>query len=300
MSAPPKKREITVDERSSDESDDNSSGNEEGDEYTGQEEIQVEFEGRNPIDSDFHGIKQLLQQLFLKAHINLSELTDLIIGQSFVGSVVKQSDAEVDDDDEDDDQNDVFGITTVINLTEKQNIECISQLRSLLVELSTEHGADRVSTMVRTLLSDSSQQLGLVINERFINIPAQISVPLLQSLCKEIKKACDKKMAYDFTYYIFICKLYKVDGKSKAKKKHRKSKNPIEDQEIIWSNPEEELLAEAAEMSFEFSVKNETDSGLSGNWLEDDISMIPYRRVILLPADKLEPLVQRINEFISQ
>lgn len=53
------------------------------------QEIQVDFEGRNPIDSDFHGIKQLLQQLFLKAHINLSELTDLIISQNYVGSVVK-------------------------------------------------------------------------------------------------------------------------------------------------------------------------------------------------------------------
>ena len=53
------------------------------------QKIQVEFEGRNPTDEDFHGIKQLLQQLFLKAHINLSELAELIIGQSYVGSVVK-------------------------------------------------------------------------------------------------------------------------------------------------------------------------------------------------------------------
>lgn len=42
--------------------------------------IQVDFEGRNPIDSDYHGIKQLLAPVFLKAHINLSELTDMIIG----------------------------------------------------------------------------------------------------------------------------------------------------------------------------------------------------------------------------
>jgi protein BCP1 len=53
------------------------------------QKIQVDFEGRSPVDADFHGIKQLLQQLFLKAHINLSELADLIIGQNYVGSVVK-------------------------------------------------------------------------------------------------------------------------------------------------------------------------------------------------------------------
>lgn len=47
------------------------------------QEIQVDFEGRNPIDSDFHGIRQLLNQLFLKADINMSELADYIIGMLF-------------------------------------------------------------------------------------------------------------------------------------------------------------------------------------------------------------------------
>lgn len=83
-------------------------------------EFQVDFEGRNPQDPDYHGIKTLLQQLFLKAHIDLGGLTDLIISQNYVGSVVKQS-AEIDDsDNEDDDTNDVFGITTVINISDKQ------------------------------------------------------------------------------------------------------------------------------------------------------------------------------------
>lgn len=88
-------------------------------------EIQVDFEGRYPVDPDYHGIKTLLQQLFLKAHIDLGSLTDLIISKNHVGSVVKQS-ADLDEsDDEDTDINDVFGITTVINLSSKQvNILC--------------------------------------------------------------------------------------------------------------------------------------------------------------------------------
>lgn len=88
-----------------------------------QVEIQVDFEGRNPQDPDFHGIKILLQQLFLKAHIDLGGLTDLIITQNYVGSVVKQStnmEEPDEDDDDDDDVNDVFGITTVINVSDSQ------------------------------------------------------------------------------------------------------------------------------------------------------------------------------------
>lgn len=83
-------------------------------------ELQLDFEGRNPQDPDYHGIKTLLQQLFLKAHIDLGGLTDLIISQNYVGSVVKQSDEIDESDDDDNDVNDVFGITTVINVSDRQ------------------------------------------------------------------------------------------------------------------------------------------------------------------------------------
>lgn len=95
-------------------------------------EIQVDFEGRSAIDPDYHGIKTLLQQLFLKAHIDLGGLTELIISQNYVGSVVKQSEplceeeTDIDDDTDSNDGNDVFGITTVINLSSGQvSASCI-------------------------------------------------------------------------------------------------------------------------------------------------------------------------------
>ena len=84
------------------------------------QEIQVDFEGRNPMPNDFPGIKMLLQQLFLKAHIDLQDLTEIITSQSYVGSVVKQYGDDSDDDDEALDYDAVFGITTVINVSSKK------------------------------------------------------------------------------------------------------------------------------------------------------------------------------------
>lgn len=89
---------------------------------------------------------------------------------------------DAEDSDDDGDVNDVFGVTSVLNITEKQNLECVQQLRSLLLELCSEHATDRANTLIRSLLSDDSQSIGLLINERIVNIPAQISVPLLESL----------------------------------------------------------------------------------------------------------------------
>ena len=47
-------------------------------------------------------------------------------------------------------------------------------------------------------------------------------------------------MPFDFSYYAFICKLYKMDGKVQGKKK--KGKSAIPQEQIIWSNPEEEII----------------------------------------------------------
>jgi len=294
----------------------------------------VDFEGRNPQDPDYHGIKTLLQQLFLKAHIDLGGLTDLIISQNYVGSVVKQSEEidESDDDEDSNDINDVFGITTVINVSDKQvnkklimiynhyqtekfiiniylsilfikkvnffqNILCIQQLRHLLKQLAEEHATDAVNTMIKNVLENDAAQLGLLINERFVNIPAKISVPLLENLISELKRANNRNMPFNFSYYVLICKLYKSEDKRAGKKAKSKNRNGTEPS-ILWSNPEEEIFAEEAIVSFEFSVEEEADSGLSGTWTETDDEMIPYRRVLLFEASKLQSIFDKIqNQF---
>ncbi|XP_010713152.1 BRCA2 and CDKN1A-interacting protein-like [Meleagris gallopavo] len=53
------------------------------------EEVNVEFEAHSISDNDYNGIKKLLQQLFLKAPVNTAELTDILIQQNHVGSVIK-------------------------------------------------------------------------------------------------------------------------------------------------------------------------------------------------------------------
>ena len=99
MAAPSKKRHVEKKEESSSSSDsqsesehsEQSDSEDVEDEQLGEndKEIQVDFEGQSPCGEDFSGIKSLLNQLFLKAHINLSQLADLIIAQNFIGSVLK-------------------------------------------------------------------------------------------------------------------------------------------------------------------------------------------------------------------
>ncbi|XP_063988751.1 protein BCCIP homolog [Diachasmimorpha longicaudata] len=296
MSAPAKKREI--DEKSKENEEVNSSNDSSDDNDTDINDLQgthimVDFVGRIPEDPDFNGIKLLLQQLFLKAKVETSELANFIIERNYVGSVVKQDgDDEDDEDDDENDVNDVFGITTVINISQGQNQNCIKQLRKVLADYSSDYASDATNALIKSILENDSAALGLIINERFVNIPANIAVPLLENLLADMKRAVNKKMPYDFQYYVLISKLYKPKN-TPGKKKKREA----EDLELIWSNPEEAIFAEDAMCSFEFSVDKDSDTSA---WADDDEEMVPHRRVMLFEASKLPSMIDKILDQLSQ
>jgi len=51
-----------------------------------------------------------------------------------------------------------------------------------MLDLSNLYSDSETTLFVNKLLSDDDNQVGLVINERYVNIPPAISVPLFQTL----------------------------------------------------------------------------------------------------------------------
>ncbi|XP_052853107.1 protein BCCIP homolog [Drosophila gunungcola] len=261
------------------------------DAYRGNEEVQIDFEGRAPVDPDAQGISQLLQRLFLRAHINCNQMADLIIAQNYVGSVICQCDDEGAESETDDENmvedGTVFGITSVLNLTAKKDQPSIAQLRTYLLDRAKSHASEQVQQQLKALLDSEQRHVGFLVNERFINIPAQISVPLLQNLQQEMEAAKAKNMKFDFGTLLLLVKFYRKEAK-KGK--------PAEDN---YTNAEDELLSDRAKFSFEYSVASETDSGMSGDWLEGDAVMTPYRKLLVLEAKQLPQLIDDIQAFIN-
>ena len=270
------------------------------------------------MDSDYDGIKQLLLQLFLNAKVNLNELSELIISQNTIGSVLSQcldepavpeakagkvdgDDAEEEDEDSDDedDENMIFGVTSVVNLTNPEKKECVKQLRSYFLEKSQEDM--EAATTLKDLLEDEKRSVGFLINERFINIPAQIAIPMLENLQKEMKRAADKKMPFNFTHFLMMIKFHRSEKKkdqvSKSKKAEKnRNKPPV----VHYSNPEEEIFDKDLLLSYEFSVASDgSDTGLTGNWLEGDKALTPYRRVIAFEAKNLSKMIEQIKELVQ-
>ncbi|XP_043216679.1 protein BCCIP homolog isoform X1 [Amphibalanus amphitrite] len=262
--------------------------------------VMVDFEGRCPTHSDYHGIRQLLLPLLPRAHVNWGQLADIIIAQNQVGSVLKQCDPEgpdADDDDDDamdaDSDKEVYGVTTVINLTERRETDAVKELKQTLLSRCKSAGAARdVQLKLEAALSSTTEHTALLLNERFVNIPLQICVPLLTSLRDEIEEAAKKSMPFKFSHFVLISKLHRPKGK--GKKKDRTQAEPV------WVNGEDEIFDKAAEASFEFSVAEETDTAVDGRWTDRDTLMTPYRRVLLLPAAALPPAIDEITRAVQK
>lgn len=68
---------------------------------------------------------------------------------------------------------------------------------------------------------------------------------------------------------------------------------------MIFSNPEEKIFYDECDLSLEFNVSSESDTGVSGRWTEDDVEMVPYRRLILFKAQKLPSIIQKVKQFVA-
>ena len=91
--------------------------------------VNVEFEWFNlKPDIDFHGIKNLLRQLFdVDSQLfDLSALTDLILSQPTIGSTVKV----------DGDETDPYAFLTILNMYEHRENPVMRDLTKYLVEKS--------------------------------------------------------------------------------------------------------------------------------------------------------------------
>ncbi|KAF7205050.1 BRCA2 and CDKN1A interacting protein [Nothobranchius furzeri] len=167
-------------DNSSDESpeDDGESGEDdsEASEEEIDEEVVVDFEAHAISNNDFSGIKKLLQQLFLKARVDTAEMTDIIIQQNHIGSVIKQ--AEVPEDSDDDDPDEVFGFIAMLNLTERKGVRCVEDIKELILDQCEKNASHSVTEQLEQILNDTSKPVGLLLSERFINVPPQIALPL--------------------------------------------------------------------------------------------------------------------------
>lgn len=263
-----------------------------------EEEVNIEFEAHSISDNDYSGIKKLLQQLFLKAPVNTAELTDILIQQNHIGSIIKQAEVQEDSSDDDDDDDEVFGFISFLNLTERKGTQCAEQIKELILSRCEKNCEQHVVEQLDKLLKDDTKPVGLLLSERFINVPPQIALPMHQQLQKELMEAQrTNKPCGKCHYYLLISKTFTEATKSNSKK--REGKKNQQKEELMFANAEEEFFYEKALLKFNYSVQEESDTCLGGRWSFDDVPMKPLRTVMIVPADGINAIMDKLKDYLS-
>ncbi|KAI9586041.1 hypothetical protein GQX74_001888 [Glossina fuscipes] len=244
----------------------------------------INFKGRMIEDRDWYSLCQLLQRLFMQAHINCMKMADLIIAQNFLGSVIYQCETDGNGSGiENDEDSIVFGIITILNMTAKKDLPCIQQLHTFIMQSAEKYATEDVLKKFDNILSDTSRPVGFLIYERLVNIPPDISIGLLENLQAEIMIAQQKGMKFGFAYYLMIIKLYRREAKNGKPK------------EYFYTNVEEEFFAHKAISSFEYSMIDD-----SGDWLDGEDAPPPYRKILLFEADQIPSIIDELREKIEE
>ncbi|KAF4636282.1 hypothetical protein G7Y89_g1796 [Cudoniella acicularis] len=255
--------------------------------------VNVDFEWFNfKPDIDFHGLKSLLRQLFdVDAQLfNLSALANLILSQPTIGSTVK-----VDGED-----TDAYAFLTVLNVHEHRENQAIKDLAQYLLGKSRSNPA---LSALSNLLSSSSSQVGLVLAERLINCPAEISPPMYAMLIDEIEAAVEDKEPYEFTHYLIVSKTYHEIASALDQEdapRTKKSKAGKASKETFYFHPEDEVLQRHALASGSYEYTKDEGEGMADSKRAfQEMGIKPQGSMILIEASKFEGAVKAIGEYLS-
>ncbi|XP_078202857.1 BRCA2 and CDKN1A-interacting protein isoform X8 [Callithrix jacchus] len=232
-----------------------------------EEEDEVDDEDEDDDDSDEEEDEddEVVDELFLKAPVNTAELTDVLIQQNHIGSVIKGT-------------------------------QCAEQIKELILSFCEKNCEKSMVEQLDKLLNDTTKAVGLLLSERFINVPPQIALPMYQQLQKEVVEAHKtNKPCGKCCFYLLISKTFVEAGKNNSRKKWSNQKKD----ELMFANAEEEFFYEKAILKFSYSVQEESDTCLGGRWSFDDVPMKPLRTVMLIPGNKMNEIMDKLKEYLS-
>lgn len=323
------KRKAHDQEPTADSSDYDSDGSEDPD------FINVDFDFRAPEEIDFQALKRLLQQLFYthNTKLDLSSLADHVVKTSTtqgVGTTIKI----VDDEDQD-----PYAFVSAITLSseKKEGSEAANSLSKYLLEVTSKPSSKSVHDVIKSAASSTSTNAPViaVLHERMVNMPPQVAPPLYKMLIEEVQASLVSTSATRPSHYLFFSRVFSADAfsddeamdedddddepsglagarKRKAKLARREAKKAgakkdapksrtisdgmalagSSDEELGLFHPEDIAISKFASNSLTYRFPPPPDAS-------DSFEAPLFGRIALVPADKMDALLQQIETDLS-
>jgi len=256
--------------------------------------LDVTFEWFDPQPAvDFLGLKTLLRQLLDVDNelFDLSALADMILAQPLLGSTVKV----------DTNESDPFAFLSVLNLHQHRDKPVIRDLTQYLI--SKAQSIPALSQLPELLSPESKAEVGLILTERFTNMPSEIVTPMYTMLTEEIQWALQEKEPYNFTHYLILSKTYtevpsKLDEEENRPQKKSKQKSPS--LETFYFHPEDEALHRHALGFGNYDYTKQGDENVSDSKRAfQDAGIRPQGHMTLLKDSEFAGAIKSVGEYLS-
>ncbi|KAI8871732.1 hypothetical protein GQ42DRAFT_120363 [Ramicandelaber brevisporus] len=250
------------------------------------ETINVEFFFADPKENDFHSIRTLLTQHFGANDaklFDLSGLADLLVRSDSIGTCVA---VEEGDDAE------PYGFLCLVDMTEHRGKSCIKQIIGYLLEKAKEGSGNKaaLAQLQKLFGAGSEERVGLLLSERFVNMPLQIVPPLYRMLRDELQSAVDNEELSKITTFILLSKTYRLLEQPDDEGAENKAEK-IDPNELHFVNEEDQFIEKHAQLSFKYKLTHSDEFGA-------DTTIVPGRKCMIISADSFNKLPDVLEKIL--
>lgn len=151
---------------------------------------------------DYHGVKTLLSQIAVGPLSTLTGLSETIVDQVNVGVVVSADGGDAG----------IAGFGTILNIEQYKKVPAMASVKSFLSELCKK--IPKKAKLINAMLSgDSGATTGLMLKERLVNFPPELSPNMHKVLIEDVQWSTtsefvpdegEKSEFYEFDYLLFL------------------------------------------------------------------------------------------------
>ena len=269
----------------------------------------------------FSMVRNLILPNFISENISLNGLTDLIICmREDIGTTLKV---------ENDDENKIFGVFTLIPFPFYNDNPVVIQMISMLNSKIQNITDNKLKSSISYILNN--KRLGLLINERFLNLPEPLIAPSLNFIVNEMNECIEiandinnkgiskkEKNKYNLDYIIiysrYIIKDIKDNNEEDKEKfkydnenyinlvikenNNKKKKIDLKDEKIYYKY-EIEYFLKKADYYFDYKLSGGIYEA-SSIYFDKNNNEKQYMKIVFISKQKFYEVIQQLNQLNSK
>ncbi|EFC50773.1 predicted protein [Naegleria gruberi] len=274
----------------------------------------VDFDVNAPdLQSDYYGAELYVRNYLQGTEYNYFEMAELVLGDEAnkipnpLTSVIKTAsdpqqqqqqpliappsntssqNAMKDDDEVDPSQwdwtMDMYGLLSLLDYKQHKKKQCMKQIKAFVLQKCPDQ--DKREKLCEVF---DNSKLGIIVNERVINLPYEVGGMLHLNLFEELEREQKENGFTKFQYYLIITKVFHMRSPLSGQVKKVKD-------EAIFYKPEEQFYHERALVSFDYPIKSEYTEDASTLTLTDDT--FQQGLCMIIESSKVRKILKKIKE----